>query len=415
MDIGKVLLIIRLNVRRWLSDPTGLLFLLVAPFVLTAIFGLAFSGATSGSTPLKDIPVVVVNQDRGTQFGNFGAELEKLLTQPPEGLADLIAAESLEDAEAARQRVRRGTATVAIVVPEDFSERLNALSPTFGEQKIALEVYSDVASPISASIVNAVVQEFLNRLTNANIALSAAVSQNPLLLVRASEIAQAAANAELPVRFTLKQGEQVRSSIIEPLRLFAPSMSVFFLGFAVAVGVVQIILERENGTLQRLLASPATRATVLTGLMGAVYLNGVLQLVLLILATSLLGALIGVQSPIWGTDVAALLLVVLAVTAAFMGVGTLIVSLVKNRVQAQAISSAILVLFGVLGGAFFSTGTVEAPLGVASYFSPTFWGSNAFVRLANGTFPLLHVVVLLGIALVTFGIGLRLFIQRVEV
>lgn len=84
MDIGKVLLIIRLNVRRWLSDPTGLLFLLVAPFVLTAIFGLAFSGATSGSTPLKDIPVVVVNQDRGTQFGNFGAELEKLLTQPPE-------------------------------------------------------------------------------------------------------------------------------------------------------------------------------------------------------------------------------------------------------------------------------------------------------------------------------------------
>lgn len=300
-------------------------------------------------------------------------------------------------------------------MPEDFSERLNALSPTFGEQKIALEVYSDVASPISASIVNAVVQEFLNRLTNANIALSAAVSQNPLLLVRASEIAQAAANAELPVRFTLKQGEQVRSSIIEPLRLFAPSMSVFFLGFAVAVGVVQIILERENGTLQRLLASPATRATVLTGLMGAVYLNGVLQLVLLILATSLLGALIGVQSPIWGTDVAALLLVVLAVTAAFMGVGTLIVSLVKNRVQAQAISSAILVLFGVLGGAFFSTGTVEAPLGVASYFSPTFWGSNAFVRLANGTFPLLHVVVLLGIALVTFGIGLRLFIQRVEV
>ncbi|MFN7209825.1 MAG: ABC transporter permease, partial [Aggregatilineales bacterium] len=90
-------------------------------------------------------------------------------------------------------------------------------------------------------------------------------------------------------------------------------------------------------------------------------------------------------------------------------------SLVKNRVQAQALSSAILVLFGVLGGAFFNTGTVEAPLGVASYFSPTFWGANAFVRLANGTFPVLHVVVLLGIALVTFGIGLRLFIQRVEV
>ncbi|MFN7209470.1 MAG: ABC transporter permease, partial [Aggregatilineales bacterium] len=303
MDIRKVLLIIRLNVRRWFSDPTGLLFLLVAPFILSAIFGLAFSGAIAGDVPIKDIPVVVVNQDRGTQFGNFGAELEKLLTQPPEGLADLIAAESLEDAEAARQRVRRGTATVAILIPEDFSERLNALSPTFGERKIALEVYSDVASPISASIVNAVVREFLNRLTNANIALSAAVSQNPLLLVRAAEIAQAAANAESPVRFTFKQGEQVRPPIMEPLRLFAPSMSVFFLGFAVAVGVVQIILERENGTLQRLLASPATRATILTGLMGAVYLNGISQLVLLILATSLLGALIGVQSPIWGTDV----------------------------------------------------------------------------------------------------------------
>jgi ABC-type multidrug transport system permease subunit len=109
------------------------------------------------------------------------------------------------------------------------------------------------------------------------------------------------------------------------------------------------------------------------------------------------------------------LLIVLVVTAAFMGVGTLIVSLAKNRVQAQALSSAILVVFGVLGGAFFATADAAAPLGVASYISPTYWGSNAFLQLTNGTFPLLNIVVLLAIAIVTFAIGLRLFNQRVEV
>lgn len=414
MDIGKTLLIIRLHVVRWFSDPTGLLFVLVAPFVLTIIFGFAFSGATDNA-PLKDIPVVIVNQDRGTQFGNFGAQLETFFTQPPEGLAELIAAESLKDPEEARRRVQRGAAAAAIFIPEDFSERLNAFSPTFGEQKIALEFYADAASPISAPIVNAILREFLNRLTNANIALSAAVSQNPLLLVRASEIAERAASAEPPITFTLTQGAQTRRATFEPLQVFAPSMAVFFLGFAVAVGIVQIIMEKENGTLQRMLVSPTTRPTILAGLMGATYINGVLQLILLIIATSVLGGLMGMESPVWGRDIPALLLIVLVVTAAFMGVGTLIVSLAKNRVQAQALSSAILVVFGVLGGAFFATADAAAPLGAASYISPTYWGSNAFLQLTNGTFPLLNIVVLLAIAIVTFAIGLRLFKQRVEV
>ncbi|MCS6870132.1 MAG: ABC transporter permease [Anaerolineae bacterium] len=415
MDIGKVLLIIRLNVVRWFTDPTGLAFLLLAPFILTVIFGFAFSGAVN-DVPLKDIPVVVVNQDRGAQFSNFGAQLEAFFTQPPdESLAKLIKAESLEDAAEARERVQRGKAAAAIIIPEDFSERLNAFSPTFGEQKITLEFYSDAASPISAPVVNAILREFLNRFTNVNIALSAAVAQNPLLLARAAEIAERVANAELPIALSVTQGAQARRVLFEPLQVFAPSMSVFFLGFAVAVGIVQIIMEKENGTLQRMLVSPTTRSTILAGLMGATYINGVLQLILLIIATGALGALMGSQSPVWGTDVPALLLVVLVVAAAFMGVGTLIVSLAKNRVQAQALSSAILVVFGVLGGAFFATGDASAPLGPVSYISPTFWGSNAFVQLTGGTFPALHIVVLLGIGIVTFGIGLRLFSQRVEV
>ncbi|PJF42360.1 MAG: hypothetical protein CUN50_04415 [Candidatus Thermofonsia Clade 1 bacterium] len=414
MDIRKVLLILTLNVRRWFSDPTGLLFILVAPLVLTAIFGLAFGGARA-EAPLKGIPVLIVNQDRGTQFGNFGAQLETFFVQPPEGLAELIAAERLSDAAEARRRVQRGLAAAAIFIPEDFSERLNAFSPTFGEQKVSLEFYADGASPISAQIVNAILRQFLNRLINVNIALSAAVAQNPLLLVRAAEIAERVASAELPITFTVVQGERTQRTTFEPLQLFAPSLSVFFLGFSMAVGLVQIMMERENGTLQRMLVTPTTRATILTGLMGATYVNGVLQLTLLIIATSLLGVLIGVQSPVWGTDILALLLIVLVVSAAFIGLSTLIVGLAKDRVQAQALSSAILVVMGVLGGAFFANTDASAPLGAASYFSPTYWGSNAFTQLSVGIFPTLHLTVLAGFAVVTFSIGLRRFSQRVEV
>jgi ABC-2 type transport system permease protein len=414
MDVKKFFLIVALNVWRWFTDPTGLLFIVVAPLVLTAIFGLAF-GQSGAEAPIRDVPVLVVNQDRGAQIGNFGEQLASFFLEAPEGLAELIEAQRLASAEEARQRVRSGAAVAAIIIPETFSERLSAFNPTFDEQKITLELYTDAASPISAQIVSAIVRQFLNRLTNANIALSVAVGQNPLLLARAAEIAERVASAEPPIAFSVTQGEQTRRTTFEPLQIFAPSMAVFFLGFAMAVGIVQIMQEKENGTLQRMLVTSTSRTTILAGMMGATYINGVLQLVLLILATSLLGALMGMQSPVWGTDAVAIALIVLVVSAAFMGIGTLIVSLAKDRVQAQALSSAILVVLGTIGGAFFSNESAAAPLGPISYISPTYWGSNAFTQLSGGTFPALHLVVLIGFALVTFGIGLQRFTQRVEV
>ncbi|MCE7946519.1 MAG: ABC transporter permease [Chloroflexi bacterium CFX4] len=415
MDIRKVFQIILHNIRLWFADPTALFFTLIAPFVLTVIISLAFSNLGGSAAPVQNIPTLIVNQDQGSAFGNFGAQMEAIFLDPPEGLAELISVEALTDVDEARQRVRKGEARAAIIIPPDFSARLNAASPTFGQQKVEIELYRDANSTISPQIVGAIVRQFLNSFTNANIAVSAAAAQNPLLVARAAEIGQAVANAEPLIRLNVTEGRQAQRTTFNALQIFAPNMSVFFLAFAMAIGVVQIMVEKENGTLGRMLATPTTRSTILAGMFGATYINGVIQLTLLIVATSLFGVLLGTEVAVWGTDIPSLALLVLVVTAAFIGLGTIIAGLSKDRVQAQVLSNAILIVLGILGGAFFGSGDGSPPLGAVSYLSPNYWGANAFTQLAGGTFPATHFVVLLSMFVVLFSVGLLLFSRRVEI
>src|SRR5687767_8472874 len=110
MDFRKFLLIALKDVQLTVRDRAALLINIGAPLTLTMILGLAFGGLGSGRSPIQDIPVVIVNHDQGTAFGNFGMILAESFVNPPEGLKDLIEAEELSDENVAKMRVRQGQA-----------------------------------------------------------------------------------------------------------------------------------------------------------------------------------------------------------------------------------------------------------------------------------------------------------------
>jgi ABC-2 type transport system permease protein len=426
MDFQKFLNIALKDIRILFQDRATLVIILVAPFALTLVLGAAFGGISTGDdSPIKDIPVVVVNQDKGamlaTQALNFGDRLSEALQQ----VGGLLKVEVLTDEEQARARVRDGKAVTAVLIPADFSQSLNPANPTFGDTKIRLTLFRDPGSAISADIVNAVVRQILNGFTNADVAIYSAgkANANPLFLItQAGAIAQDVAthtqSGDAPITVMTAQTTPGQSGPgFNLLAFFAPSMAVFFLNFAMAFGVVTILEEKDNGTLQRLIVSPTRRMTILAGKLGGTYVSGVIQIALLIVATSLVAPLLGSKTSIWGTNVPALVVLTLCVVAGALGLGTILAAVARTRQQASIYASAGLVLMGIVGGSFFVSGD-RPPMGIASQLTVNYWANSAYARLSqtNDLVSVLpNIAALLVIFVVCFGVGVYLFNRRLDV
>src|SRR5919108_3609669 len=111
----KLLLIGIKDLKLIFRDRAALVFMLLAPFILTIGMGFVtgrFSGSSSG---LSDIPVIVVNLDN-EQLGDALADVFS-----SEELADLMEPSASSDPEAARGLIDDDQAAAAVIIPEGFT------------------------------------------------------------------------------------------------------------------------------------------------------------------------------------------------------------------------------------------------------------------------------------------------------
>jgi ABC-2 type transport system permease protein len=430
MDFRKFVQIALKDVRSVFTDRATLVIILATPFIMTLVLAAAFGGMTSGGSPVSNVPVVVVNQDKGTSVVimqmNFGQQMTDALKNIKVNANDpnpLLKVDVLDDETQARALVTQGKAVAAVIIPADFSNSLNPANASFGDSKIRLSIFRDAANPITADIVASVVQQMVNGFTNSMIAINAGAKVDPSAVAYAQSISQgifqemAKTSSTTGESGTQAAAQQNQGPGINLLQYFAPAMAIFFLNFSMAFGAVSIIEEKENGTLQRLLISPTSRMTILAGKLGGTYVSGLLQIAALIIATSLIGPVMGIKTPVWGTNIPALVVVTLVVVAGAIGLGTLIAALSRTRQQANVVANAILILMGIAGGTFFASTSGAPPMGILSQLTVNYWANNAFTTLSQTgdlSTVLPHLTALLLIFVVGFGIGVFLFSRRLE-
>ncbi|MDX1378906.1 MAG: ABC transporter permease, partial [Anaerolineales bacterium] len=159
----KLLLIGIKDLKLMFRDRAALIFMLLAPFLLTIGMGIVTGRFSGGQTGLSDIPVVIVNLDQG----DLGNALEDLFNA--EDLAELMEPTASSDPEAARQLIESNEASAAIIIPEGFTESIIPTEDTqFGPdyvqpEAVQIEVYTNPSTPTSAGIVKAIVDEFISR------------------------------------------------------------------------------------------------------------------------------------------------------------------------------------------------------------------------------------------------------------
>jgi ABC-2 type transport system permease protein len=380
--VKKILLIGWKDVVLAFRDRTALVLMLAAPFVLT--IGLGFvTGRLSGggSSGLSDIPVAVVNQDQD----QLGDALVAVLQS--EELAALLAPEVLEDEAAARQRVDADQAAAAILIPAGFTRSVipaAGQAPAGGAIPITLVV--NPTRPTSAAVVQSIVDEFASRVEIGQVGSLVAVAQlidhgliAPADAERAgADIGRRAAAAPAGGAISLRDdGETGEAVQFDVLAYMAPGMALMFLMFTASNGGRTLLAERAQGTLPRLLVSPTTMAQALAGKTLGIYLTGAAQMLILILASTLL---FGLQ---WGDPLGVLALILAAVAGA-VGWGMLLAAVVRTPGQVASIGSALTLTFGILGGSFISLDNLPAWLRAASRITPNAWGLDGFLTLASG-------------------------------
>jgi len=400
-----------------LRDRGLLTIILLLPLVVGTMLSLLYTSMyekSTGEQALK-IQVYLVNLDQGA-FGEKVAQamrsIDTLVVEQLYGEAGWLEAD---------QAVADSEKTALILIPADFSQKIDAyeqaevqvvVDPTQGELgKIVLGLMNYAVAPASIegnirygikslSSQSEVVQNF-------NAEQKAGFEMQSLGAIM-TQLQQFMVNPVIAVN-TTGQAEEVATPSINFFSLMMPGFTVMMAFFLTGAIGMRLFIEKDQGTMRRLLISPMTRGSLIGGVMLAYGIFIILQVTLLF----------GISAGIFGMDLGnsflGLALVTLALAVCVTSFGILLAAMARTGKQADSLGTLLGFIMGGLGGCIIFTvppmylwGGV---IGTLSRLTPQSWALEGYYKLtvegANAAAILPQVGVLLIYALVFFLIASR--------
>lgn len=192
------------------------------------------------------------------------------------------------------------------------------------------------------------------------------------------------------------------------------AMTVLFGSIFAGIGV---IFDREFGFLKEILVAPVSRTSIVAGKALGGASSAVLGGVVILGASTLIGAKFTPDIPVALAVVVAVATVVL-ISLAFVNMGIAFASRIQNFEGFQMVMNFLVLPMFFLSGAFYPLETMPRWLQVGTYADPLFYGVDALRHCFNGSeaaaLPLwLDLVVLVAFSVVTTTIAVILF-RRME-
>lgn len=323
--------------------------LIIGPFFVLLYWLMIPSGSTTYG-------VMVLNQDKGSSGADTIAVLETLSYASGDPLLEVT---TVTDQEEAETLLQDRDAEVLIIIPEDFSETLQAVSMGDESATSAITLFGDLTNPyyaVGAIMASSAIDEYVQDVTS---------EMRPITM---EEIALGASGAR------------------SEFDLYVPGMLIISVVMLVFIVSMTITCEVEAGTLRRLQLTRMTAFDLLTGISLSTILLGVIT----VLLTFYVAVALGFQSQgsIW------VAILVGAITAiAIVGLGLIVAAFSKSVSQAFIIANFPLIFFMFFSGAVY-------PLPRIRFFE--FAGQVVSIY---DVIPSTHAVVALN-KILTLGVGL---------
>ncbi len=400
------------------KDRSAVIQLLFVPLVFIVLFSGALGEIGKSSTE-KDtrIPLAVVDLDRGQAAQTLLNGIEA---------AGGVRTEPYEQEKAQTQLEERKLDRF-LIIPAGFTEDLNNHIPVTlrltnhpdadAQQTEAVRLVVDgVAQDMALeSQILLSLQQMGDMLASSPAEFQQAFSVERTQAQARSQFEKAntqplvAVKQSTPTSNAAKKEEETLNMTL----LAVPGCAVLFVFLTAQATANSIYEEKKYGSFRRLLASPLSKASLLTGKLIPNFIMALIQMAIIFGFGTLGLRLLGLQSVPLGNDPLALLLVIGLIALCSSALGLVIAAVARTEAQIGSVSTLLLWIMGLLGGALIPLFILERFLGPLPKIIPHYWAIHALESLMIRGLDLASVttemLVLLGFTALFFTIGLWRF------
>jgi linearmycin/streptolysin S transport system permease protein len=351
-------LLARKDLQQTMRDRLSFVFILVMPLAFTLFFGLLF-GASSSNNKL---PLAVWDADGGAAARQLVAALNK----------SAVVTVVSKEGGAFEKWMADDRAAAGLVIPKGYSDAVAA-----GKQA-SLTIVSTQGSS-GASTAAAEVRSLAGDQVTVELATRAAVdavSSATTLIVPYGYEQKLAAQARPVVARALAR-PALSTKIVEAgaaagqtpsgFVLSSPGMMVNFILFSLMTAGIALIVERQNGTLQRLMTTRLRRWELIGGKAAGMFLLTFVQQALLIAVAQLFFGVDYLRDP------AALLMMMVALSLVASTLGLLLASVLKSEQALIATTVLVSMAVAALSGAWFPLEIAGQGFQTVGHLLPTAW------------------------------------------
>ncbi len=346
MNSRRILTLALRVIQQVLRDRRTVALIVFAPLLILTLGAILFRSKPAA------IPLGVVNEDQGitSPVGGTINLGQRIADELAVGDTFAVVARSRNEVD---DSLSDGSLQGAIVFPEDFTAQF------LKDREAVLDLRLEGSNPARSMAISAqVTQAAMRTLAGlAGMAMGAAPSAQ-------------AGEGKLPV--TLQATYLFGGEEFDTMDYVAPVYVAFLAMFFVfLLACVAFLRERSQGTMERLAATPATRAEIVLGYMLGLGLFAVIQVTVILFFT------------VWVLEIHHLgslgLMLLVIVLLAIVGVdmGILASAFARNEFQVLQFIPLVIIPQVLLAGTFFAVQDLPAYLRPFAYFMPLYYANQA--------------------------------------
>lgn len=382
-----------------MRDWGGLGILFIMPSILLITITL-IQQSTFREAGNSVMPVVLVNNDGG----EFGKIIEKNMEEADAlELVQEWKGKTIDEAQA-RKLVSDGKFQIALVIPENISHelesRINAnvekilaefsLEETDSSQTATRTEPQTALAKIKLYFDPAVGETFRSAVKNDIEKLMSKVESKKIYTVFEEQMGietEGNMMTETAIQFEEIIAQKGEDGILpNTVQHNVPAWILFGIFFIVVPLGINIVKEKNLGTIIRIRTSPVSYATIASGKIITYTLICLIQFVLMLLIARFLFPSLGLIPFKPGGKLVPMTIVVIFSSFAAIGLGILIGTIMKTQEQSAPFGAIFTIIISAIGGIWVPVYLMPEIMQKVAVFSPMNWGITAFydIILRNG-------------------------------
>ena len=406
--------VIKIGWQRMLHGKLELLLLFVVPVAFFTIFAMIFDRQMGTGGKLR-VRARVVDNNQSEVSKAVTAALTEEATIETLKMRDKFAGFEGTAVELAAELVRRGTISLAVVIPRDWSQATLDQS-TDGPE---IELIADSSNPIAPKVMSALVQRTASQ--HLAEALAARARERQLraeqsMLRPDLDGRTMPAAVEPPLPKPMFVGVRTRDVLAENkvnpvVSMYAAGIAVMFLLFSATGHSGSLLDEQDNQTLERLMCSRLNMSQLLLGKWCWLTILGSLQ-VCVMFAWAQLVFEVDVMGHLPG-----FLLMTFVTAASASSFALFLAAACRTRAQLNAISIILILAMSALGGSMVPRYIMSETMQEIGHYTFNAWALDGFTKVFWRDLPpreLWREVLVLGASAVILLLSARLLARRWE-